>query len=105
MNAILAAKSYASPALVAGAGTLAAISTTYILPAAGFCAAGVKAGSVAAGVQAAVYGASVPAGSIFATLQSWGATGALTGTLGAAALPVGIAVGGGTYLACKALSA
>ena len=56
-------------------------------------------------MQAAVYGASVPAGGIFATLQSWGATGALAGTLGAAALPVGIAVAGGTYLAGKALGA
>jgi hypothetical protein len=122
MNAIFAAKSYAGPgnlhfrcypescltsslAVVAGAVTLAAIGTTYILPAVGFCAAGVKAGSVAAGVQATVYGASIPAGSIFATLQSWGATGALAGTLGAAALPVGIAVAGGTYLAQKAISA
>ncbi|MCJ1479359.1 hypothetical protein MMC13_008044 [Lambiella insularis] len=104
MNAILGVKGYAGSAVDTGAGIIAAIGTTYILPAAGFCAAGVKAGSVAAGVQAAVYGASVPAGSIFATLQSWGATGALAGTLGAAALPIGITAAGGTYLARKALS-
>jgi hypothetical protein len=89
--------------VAASAGTLAAIGTTYILPSVGFCAAGVKAGSIAAGVQAALYGAAVPAGGTFATLQSWGATGALAGTLGAAALPVGIMVAGGTYLTAKAL--
>lgn len=74
-----------------------------MLSAVGFRAAGVKAGSIAAGVQASVYGAAVPAGSMFATLQSWGVTGALTDTLGAAALPVGIVVVAGTYLAGKAL--
>ena len=114
MNVALTAKSYAGPgilslslrpsvplslsrhhfnfhltpklAIAAGTGTLAAIGTTYVLPAVGFCAAGVKAGSVAAGVQASVYGAAVPAGSIFATLQSWGTTKALTGTLGAVSI-------------------
>lgn len=91
-------------AISVSTGAVAAIGTTYVLPVVGFCTAGVKAGSVAAGVQAAVYGGSVPAGSAFATLQSWGATGAIAGTLGVAALPVGIAVGGGTYLVCKALS-
>ncbi|KIW89378.1 uncharacterized protein Z519_10232 [Cladophialophora bantiana CBS 173.52] len=103
MNVVLTAKSYAGPAIAAGTGTLAAIGTTYVLPAIGFCATGVKAGSIAAGVQASLYGATVPAGGIFATLQSWGATGALAGTLGAAALPVGIVVAGGTYLTAKAL--
>ena len=73
------------------------IGTTHILPAVGFCATGVKAGSIAAGVQAAFYGAVVPAGSTFATMQSLGATGALAGTLGAAAFPVGAIVAGGTY--------
>ena len=90
-------------AIAAGTSTLAAIGKTYILPALGFCVAGVKAGSVAAGVQASVYGTTIPAGGMFATLQSWDTTGALAGTLGAAALPVGIAVAGGTYLAGKAL--
>ena len=90
-------------AIAAGTGTLAAIGTTYVLPAVGFCAAGVKAGSIAAVVQASVYGAAVPAGGVFATLKSWGATGALAGTLGAAALPVGIVVAGGTYLTGKML--
>ena len=95
--------SNAFSAIAAGAGTIAAIGTTYILPAAGFCAAGIKSGSIAAGVQAAVYGGSIPAGGPFAALQSWGATGALAGTLGVAAVPVGIAVAGGTYFASKAL--
>lgn len=74
-----------------------------MLPTVGFCAAGVKAGSIAAGVQAFFYGAAVPAGGIFATLQSGGATGALAGTLGAAAVPVGMTVAGGTYLIGKML--
>ncbi|KIW65523.1 hypothetical protein PV04_07778 [Phialophora macrospora] len=120
MNAVVAARNYVGPgnhpshdscrhlsdassAIAAGSGTLAAIGTTYVLPAVGFCAAGVKSGSIAAGVQSAIYGGSVPAGSMFATLQSWGATGALAGTLGVAAVPVGIVVAGGTYLAGKAL--
>lgn len=55
-------------------------------------------------MQASVYGAAVPAGSVFAALQSYGATGALAGTLGVAALPVGIVVAGGTYLARKAIT-
>ena len=54
-------------------------------------------------MQAFVYGAAVPAGGMFATLQSWGATGALAGTLGPAAVPVGIVVAGGTYLTGKML--
>ena len=76
MDVILRAKSYAGPGTVsssvAGIGTLAAIGPTYVLCAAGFCAAGIKSGSIAAGVQSAVYGGSVRAGGIFATLQSWG---------------------------------
>lgn len=54
-------------------------------------------------MQASIYGAAVPAGGTFATLQSWGATGALAGTLGAAALPVGAVVAGVTYLTAKGL--
>lgn len=92
-------------AIAAGAGTLAALGTTYILPVAGFGAAGIKAGSIAAGVQATVYGASVPAGGVFATLQSAGVTGALAGTLGVAAVPVGIVVAGGAYVVSKKLGA
>lgn len=119
MNAILSVKNYANPgaclhiiiwslsdaysAIAAGTGTLAAFGTAYVLPTLGFCATGVQAGSMAAGVQASVYGAAIPAGGIFATLQSWGATGALAGTLGAAALPVGLIVAGGTYVAATAL--
>ena len=119
MNAVLTAERYIGPgitanalqrlpsndfaAIVAGTGTLAAVGTTYVLPAAGFCAAGIKAGSFAAGVQASIYGAAIPAGSIVATLQSWGATVAFAGTLGAAAVPVGAVVASGTYFAVKAL--
>ena len=57
-------------AITAGTGTLAAFGITYIPPRLGFCVAGVKAGSVAAGVQASVCGATIPAGGMFATLQS-----------------------------------
>ena len=91
-------------AIAAGTGTAAAIATTDVLPAIGFCAAGVKAGSAAAIVQATVYGGAIPAGSTFAALQSWGATGALAGTLGAAALPVGLVVGAGTYAVTKLIN-
>lgn len=93
------------PAVAATTGTIAAVGTTYLLPAVGFCAAGTKTASIAAGFQAAVYGGSIPAGGAFATLQSWGATGALAGILGVAAVPIGIAVAGGTYLASTALRA
>ena len=44
----------------------------------GFGTAGVVAGSLAAGTQAAI--GNVAAGSLFATLTSWGMTGALTTT-------------------------
>ena len=39
----------------------------------GFGAAGVVEGSLAAWFQAAVYGCCVPAGGLFALMQSWGA--------------------------------
>lgn len=54
-------------------------------------------------MQASVYGAAIPGGGLFATLQSWGATGALAGTFGAVALLVGLIVAGGTYGVAKAL--
>ena len=70
MNVVLLARSYAGPgigslvssqllsdaftAIATGTGTLAAIGTTYILPAVGFGAAGVKVGFIAAAVQASV---------------------------------------------------
>ena len=41
----------------------------------GFGAAGPGAGTIAAAVQSLLYGAAVPAGSLFATLQSIGMTG------------------------------
>lgn len=53
------------------------------LSAAGFTSAGVAAGSVAAGLQAGV--GNVVGGSLFAVLQSIGATGAIVGALPAAA--------------------
>jgi hypothetical protein len=40
---------------------------------------------------------------MFATLRSWGATGALAGALGAAPELVGIIVAGGTYIIGKRL--
>ncbi|KAG8731600.1 hypothetical protein FRC11_003386, partial [Ceratobasidium sp. 423] len=46
-------------------------------PLLGFTASGVAAGSIAAAIQSAVYGAAVPAGSLFAIMQSIGATGVL----------------------------
>lgn len=42
----------------------------------GFGSVGIGAGSIAAGVQSMLYGGLIPAGSIFAVLQSVGATGA-----------------------------
>ncbi|KAL8277706.1 hypothetical protein RQP46_009828 [Phenoliferia psychrophenolica] len=50
--------------------------TPLILPAIGFGAGGIVAGSVAAGIQAGFLGGAVPAGSLFALLQSIGALGA-----------------------------
>ncbi|KAJ1477479.1 hypothetical protein T484DRAFT_1963242 [Baffinella frigidus] len=41
----------------------------------GFGSAGVVQGSIAAGVQAALYGAAIPAGGLFAFMQSAGAIG------------------------------
>ncbi|CAE6511380.1 unnamed protein product [Rhizoctonia solani] len=46
-------------------------------PLLGFGAGGVAAGSLAAAIQSAFYGAAVPAGSLFAILQSIGATGVI----------------------------
>lgn len=82
---------------------MAAIGTTYVLPAIGFCATDVQAGSIAASVQSVVFGAIIPAGGTFAALQSLGATGALECPFGAATPPIGIIVGGGTYLIGRAL--
>lgn len=61
------------------------------------------AGSAAAAIQGAVYGAAVPAGGVFATLTSLGMTGAAGGVLGGLAAPIGIAAGGGAYLAANAV--
>ncbi|KAB5593752.1 Interferon-induced 6-16 family protein [Ceratobasidium theobromae] len=46
-------------------------------PLLGFSSAGIVTGSIAAVVQSAVYGPAVPAGSVFAILQSVGATGTI----------------------------
>ncbi|CAE6423294.1 unnamed protein product [Rhizoctonia solani] len=60
-------------------------------PLLGFTASGVAAGSLAAGIQSAVYGAAVPAGSLFAILQSVGATATIVPALIAGASATGIA--------------
>ncbi|KPI35006.1 uncharacterized protein AB675_11902 [Cyphellophora attinorum] len=110
MNAILNTvsaplKVVAGPitAVAATTGTVAAGVTPYLLPIVGFGAKGITAGSAAAAAQGALYAGAVPAGGWFATLTSWGMTGAATGVLGAAALPVGVVVGAGVYVAGRAL--
>ena len=55
-------------------GILALVGLIYALPAAGFTAAGITAGSLAAKIMS-LYGGYVPAGSLFATFQSLGAAG------------------------------
>lgn len=69
------------PALIgalvgAGIGLGATVVTPAVLAFAGFSAGGVVAGSIAAGVQSSI--GNVAAGSMFATLQSIGATGGLS---------------------------
>lgn len=56
----------------------------------GFTAAGVAPGSVAASVQAAMYGAAVPAGSLFAQMQSVGVLGTTLATKAAGGVIVAI---------------
>ncbi|CAE7057884.1 unnamed protein product [Rhizoctonia solani] len=74
-------------AAVGGSVVAAAVLVTPLL---GFTASGVAAGSLAAAIQSAFYGAAIPAGSLFAILQSIGATGvlvpAITAGLGAAGI-------------------
>ncbi|CAE6475062.1 unnamed protein product [Rhizoctonia solani] len=62
-------------------------------PLLGFTASGVAAGSgsVAAAIQSAVYGAAVPAGSLFAIMQSVGATATIVPALVAGVSATGIA--------------
>ena len=57
----------------------------------GFGSTGIVAGSIAAGIQSAI--GNVAAGSIFATLTSWGMTGTFTllGKIGLSSIVVGIA--------------
>ncbi|CUA70982.1 hypothetical protein RSOLAG22IIIB_09260 [Rhizoctonia solani] len=62
----------------------AAITTTVVWiapPLLGFTASGVAANSIAAAIQSIYYGGFVPAGSLFAILQSIGATGTLVPAL------------------------
>ncbi|KAH7337603.1 hypothetical protein B0J17DRAFT_432122 [Rhizoctonia solani] len=67
-----------SAAKYAAVGTLVVTGGIMIAtPLLGFTASGVAAGSIAAAIQSAVYGAAVPAGSLFAIMQSIGATGVL----------------------------
>ncbi|CAE7210720.1 unnamed protein product [Rhizoctonia solani] len=60
-------------------------------PLLGFTASGVAAGSLAAAIQSAVYGAAVPAGSLFAIMQSVGATATIVPALIAGVSATGIA--------------
>lgn len=73
--------------------------TALIVPAIGFGAAGVTAGSLAATYQSAVLGGTIASGSAFATLQSIGAAG-----LSAAAntaIVAGSAAASGVHTFCK----
>ncbi|CAE6407340.1 unnamed protein product [Rhizoctonia solani] len=72
-----------------GVGTSIAVLATP--PLLGFTASGVAAGSLAAAIQSAVYGAAVPAGSLFAIMQSVGATATIVPALIAGASATGIA--------------
>lgn len=79
-------------ALGALIGGVAAVSAaTFALPILGFGSAGVAAGSVAAGVQSLI--GSVSAGSLFALLQSVGATGLAMGAKAAIATVGGLLSG------------
>lgn len=77
--------------LLGPAGAATSTGIRALLPAVGFTAGGVKAGSLAAGMHASI--GAVKAGSVFATAQSLGATGAFAGP---ASLLAGIAIGLGT---------
>ena len=70
---------------------LAVAAPLYILPAIGFGAGGVAAGSAAAAVQSTI--GNVAAGSLFATLQSAGATGTLSWIASGAMTAAGTAAG------------
>ncbi|KAH7333635.1 hypothetical protein B0J17DRAFT_676228 [Rhizoctonia solani] len=72
-----------------GVGTSIAVFATP--PLLGFTASGVAAGSLAAAIQSAVYGAAVPAGGLFAFMQSVGATATIVPALIAGASATGIA--------------
>lgn len=73
------------------------VASSLSIKALGFKTAGIAAKSIAAGMQAGV--GNVAAGSGFATLQSWGATGLLTTT---GVVGVAIVGGGLTYWGVKA---
>ncbi|CUA71556.1 hypothetical protein RSOLAG22IIIB_04675 [Rhizoctonia solani] len=79
----------AAKAGMIGVGTTIAVFATP--PLLGFTASGVAAGSLAAAVQSAVYGAAVPAGSLFAIMQSVGATATIVPALIAGVSASGIA--------------
>ncbi|EFJ05400.1 hypothetical protein SELMODRAFT_449149 [Selaginella moellendorffii] len=85
--ALTAAAAVATPAVVSAG-----------IAAAGFAGAGITAGSAAASIMS-LYGGAVPAGSLFAILQSVGAAG-----LSTTAATVASAVGSGVTAACIAKS-
>ncbi|KAI6648835.1 hypothetical protein LOD99_7097 [Oopsacas minuta] len=72
-----------------GGAVVCAVAAPFILPAIGFTATGVAAGSIAAAIQGPV----VAAGSAFAIAQSKGATATVAGAMGVGAVAGGI-VGG-----------
>eukprot|EP00800_Vazella_pourtalesii_P018277 TRINITY_DN5815_c0_g1_i2.p1 TRINITY_DN5815_c0_g1~~TRINITY_DN5815_c0_g1_i2.p1 ORF type:complete len:147 (+),score=33.65 TRINITY_DN5815_c0_g1_i2:62-502(+) len=70
-----------------GGAVICAIAAPFVLPALGFTAAGVTAGSIAAAIQ----GPAVAAGSAFAIAQSVGATVTVAGAMGVGAAAGGVA--------------
>ena len=78
----------ASLLIIGGLGLLGAYAVPTLI---GFGSTGIVAGSIAAGIQSAI--GNVAAGSIFATLTSWGMTGTFTllGKIGLSSIVVGIA--------------
>ena len=79
-----------------------AVASPIILPAVGFGAGGVLAGSAAAAVQSTI--GNVAAGSLFATLQSVGAAGGLSWAATGLATAAGVATGAGAGAVPGAMS-
>lgn len=91
----------AAAGTVAGVGVAAAIPTV-ILPAIGFGAAGVVGGSAAALAQSAI--GNIAAGSVFASLQSAGAVGAVSWVTTGVTTGLGTTVGAAASAVPSAIS-